>query len=82
MPFLHGRHIGPLLTVWVAALVVAGGLHWIEHLQPALDDMIAPLYIVVALAALWASVKWFRARAQFPDRRRAERRHSGRRLGE
>ena len=77
MTLLHGRHIGPLVTVWAAGLVVAGGLFWIQRKSPSLVDLMTPLYILLGVILLIASAKWLRERNH--ARRHADRRHGDRR---
>lgn len=77
MTLLHGRHIGPLLTVWGAGLLVAGGLYWIQHESPALVDLMTPLYVALGVILIIATIKWFRERHR--ERRHADRRHADRR---
>jgi hypothetical protein len=80
MTLLHGRHIGPLLTVWGAGFLIAGGLYWIQNKSPALVDLMTPLYIGIGVILLIASVKWLRERNH--ERRHADRRHADRRGAE
>lgn len=77
MAFLHGRHIGPLLTVWAGGLLVAAALYWLQAVMPALVDMVTPMYIALAAILLIATSKWIRARGE--QRRHADRRHRDRR---
>jgi hypothetical protein len=82
MPFLHGRHAGPLLAVWVAGLLFAALLVWVHVSQPALDDILPPLYVLVGLILGWSTVRWFFARRRVRERRRTDRRHANRHVSE
>lgn len=81
MRIWHGRHAAPLVAIWVLALIVAAALYKIEDIQPALSDLIRPVYVVLLGLALLVTWKWFRARAggKQHDRRQADRRHADRR---
>jgi hypothetical protein len=78
---IHGRHVGPLLTVWAAALVFVAFLYWVQNALPSLIDILTPLYVIVGIAAVIGTAKWFRERRYHydrrhgSDRRRASRRH-------
>ena len=73
----QGRRLGPLLTMWAAACAFLAALAWLQHEQPALDEIFVPIYIVAVLVAIWSTIKWFRTR---PDRWSAhDRRHGNRR---
>lgn len=79
MRIWHHRHAGPLLTLWAVAIVVLGALYYAESAQPALREMLQPLYIIVGLVLLFTTWRWFRGRASHSDRRHADRRHNDRR---
>lgn len=79
MKLWHGRHVGPLLSAWVILLAIGGGLYAAESAQPALSDLLLPLYVILALSGAMATWRWFRARAGGRDRRHRDRRHSDRR---
>lgn len=81
MRIWHGRHSAPLIAIWVFALVVAGVLYKIEDIQPALSELIRPLYIILAVLVLLLTWKWFRSREPGVrhDRRHGDRRHMDRR---
>jgi hypothetical protein len=84
---LHGRHVGPLLTMWAAALVFVAALYWLQETLPALDDLITPLYVVVVIILIWATTRWVRERShvraqRYGDRRHRDRRHLERRAPE
>jgi len=34
---------------WVSAIIIAGLIYWFEVEMPAFDEVVAPLYAVVAL---------------------------------
>lgn len=78
MRIWHHRHAGPLLTVWAVAIVVLGALYYAESTQPALQEMMRPLYVIVAVVLLVTTWRWFRGRSAH-DRRHADRRHTDRR---
>jgi hypothetical protein len=71
-PLLRGRSPRGLLWFWAIGLAIAGGLFWITRVMPALDDLIRPLYWVVAIALAIFTVRWFRPRSS--ERRHTERR--------
>jgi hypothetical protein len=77
----HGRHAEPLIAIWLIALVAAVILYRVEYVQPALSDLVRPVYVVVFALALLVTWKWFRARAVGArhDRRHGDRRHTDRR---
>jgi len=77
----HGRHAAPLVAIWLLALIVAAVLYRIEDIQPALSDLIRPVYVILLALALLVTWKWFRARAggKQNDRRQGDRRHADRR---
>lgn len=75
----HGRHVGPLLTVWVVILAIAAGLRRMESSQPALSELLIPLYVILAVLFIAVTWKWFRERARGNDRRHQDRRHTDRR---
>jgi type VI protein secretion system component VasK len=77
MPIIHGRHIGPLIMIWVIGLSIAAGLYWLQATMLALVDMITPLYIIVGVGIIVGTWKWFRERGQ--ERRHRARRHGDRR---
>ena len=81
MRIWHGRHAAPLGAIWLLVLIVAAMLYKIEDIQPALSDLVRPLYVIVLALALLVTWKWFRARAigARHDRRHADRRHMDRR---
>mgnify|MGYP001551399263 FL=1 len=81
MRIWHGRHAAPLVAIWVLALIVAAVLYRIEDIQPALSDLIRPVYVILLGLALLVTWKWFRARASGKqhDRRQGDRRHADRR---
>lgn len=79
MRLWHGRHIGPLLTAWIILLAITAGLYGMESAQPALSELVVPLYVILALSGAFATWRWFRARARGTDRRRGDRRHTDRR---
>ena len=78
MRIWHHRHVGPLLTVWGVAIGAAAVLWWMENDQPALREMIDPLYYILAIVMLVVTWRWFRTRGR-ADRRHGDRRHSDRR---
>lgn len=67
--------------IWVIAIVLAAALFEIERVQPALSDLLRPVYVVIVGVALLVTWKWFRAREGGPqhDRRHGDRRRSDRR---
>ena len=81
MRIWHGRHAAPLVAIWLLALIVAAVLYRIEDIQPALSDLIRPVYVILLALALLITWKWFRARAggKQNDRRQGDRRHADRR---
>ncbi len=81
MRIWHGRHAAPLIAIWLFALIVAAILYRIEDIQPALSDLIRPVYVILLALAVLVTWKWFRARAigTQHDRRQADRRHTDRR---
>ncbi len=81
MKIWHGRHAGPLIMVWVVALILWAILRYAEDVQPAMGDLFFPIYAIIIAAALFGTFKWFRARARdgASDRRRQDRRRSDRR---
>ena len=81
MRIWHGRHAAPLVAIWALASIVAAVLYRIEDIQPALSDLIRPVYVVLLGLALLVTWEWFRARASGKqhDRRHGDRRHADRR---
>jgi len=71
MRIWHHRHAGPLLTLWGVAVAIAAGLYWMENDQPALREMIDPLYYIILIVML------FRPEGLIPSRRRAAELHEG-----
>jgi hypothetical protein len=61
------------------AIVILGALYYAESAQPALREMLRPLYVIVGLVLLFTTWRWFRGRAAHSDRRHADRRHNDRR---
>lgn len=79
MKLWHGRHVGPLLTAWAVLLAIAAGLYEMQSSQPALSEIFRPLFVILVLSGIFATLKWFRARARGNDRRHQDRRNSDRR---
>jgi hypothetical protein len=68
------------VIIWVVALALVAFLYKIDDVQPALSDLLRPLYFIILAVALLITWKWFRARAGLrSDRRHADRRRSDRR---
>jgi hypothetical protein len=65
--------------VWVAALLLAGGLYWFQRSVPSMIDMVTPFYAMLVLVVLAASGRWLYNRYWLGDRRRTERRRIRRR---
>jgi uncharacterized membrane protein len=80
MALLHHRHIGPLISIWISAFAIAGGLYWLQAVVPALVDIVTPIYIVVGVILIFVTVHWIRGRVK--QRRNGERRHADRRQAE
>jgi hypothetical protein len=72
MTALRGRHIGSLLTVWIAAMLLTGAMYWLQTVMPAFTEMVRPLYVVLGLILIVTTWKWFRARANNYDRRHTD----------
>jgi len=74
------RKFAPLVAVWVGALVVVGLIYWFERTMPAFDEVVAPVYAVVALLLVAFTWRWIRARGKGErrnlDRRRTDRRNT------
>lgn len=64
--------------MWVVALAAAAALYWMENDQPALHEMVEPLYYILAIVMVIVTWRWFRVRGR-QDRRHSDRRHSDRR---
>ncbi len=81
MRIWHGRHAAPLVIIWAIALGLAALMYRVENAQPALSELLRPVYVVVLGVALLTTWKWFRERARGKkhDRRHADRRRSDRR---
>lgn len=81
MRIWHGRHAGPLLAAWAVAFALVGGLHMAENVQPALGDLLFPVYVIIVAALAFVTWRWFRARSgnRRDDRRHVDRRHADRR---
>jgi len=77
MTVLHGRHVAPLIVIWCVGLGISALLFWLQHVMPALVDIMTPLYFVIGGILLVVTGKWFRDRHH--ERRRADRRHVDRR---
>ena len=80
MTIIHGRHVGPLIGVWVAIFGTAAVLYWIQFKVPALIDIMTPVYILLGVLLIIGTVRWFRERSR-SNRRRTDRRHLDRRDG-
>ena len=65
--------------MWAAAALLAVALYWLQATMPALIDMLTPIYVVLGIALLVGTWKWFRWRAPRQDRRLSDRRHADRR---
>jgi hypothetical protein len=81
MRIWRGRHSAPLVIIWAVALGLAAFLYKIEDIQPALSELLRPLYVIEFGVAALLTWKWFRARAagkqhdrRLGDRRRLDRR--------
>lgn len=73
----RGRRLGPLLSTWIAAAVVAGLTFWFEYTQPAFHDIVLPIYWTLTVVLIVTTGRWLRERRG--DRRGRERRKSDRR---
>lgn len=79
MRIWHHRHAGPLITLWGVVITIAAGLHWMDESQPALHEMVQPLYVILLALMLVTTWRWFRVRGR-TDRRRHDRRRTDRRV--
>ena len=81
MRIWHGRHAAPLVIIWAIAIVIAALIYKLADMQPALSELLRPVYLVVFGIALLITWKWFRGRAggKKHERRHTDRRHSDRR---
>ena len=74
---LHGRRLGPLLGPWITCVVIAGLVFYFETKMPAFHVVVRPVYWLLAVIVVIATVRALRGRAA--NRRDAERRHGDRR---
>jgi hypothetical protein len=74
------RRFAPLVAAWVGAIIVVGLIYWFEHTMPAFDEVVAPLYAVIALLLTAFTWRWIRTRGKgerrHNDRRRTDRRNT------
>lgn len=72
------------MIIWVVALVLMAGIYKIESVQPALSEILRPVYVVIIAVTLLVTWRWFRTRSggERHERRHGDRRHSDRRDGE
>jgi len=77
----HGRRAAPLVVIWAIAVAIAGTMYKVDDMQPALSELLRPVYLIVLGVALLITWKWFGARAggKKRDRRHGDRRHADRR---
>lgn len=81
MRIWRGRHSEPLVIIWVVALVLMAGIYKIESIQPALSEILRPVYVVIIAVTLLVTWRWFRTRSggKQHERRHGDRRQSDRR---
>jgi hypothetical protein len=75
--WFHGRRLGPLLSAWISAAIVAGLTYWFEYAQPAFHDIVLPIYWTLTVVLIVTTGRWIRDRRG--DRRDHERRKTERR---
>ncbi len=75
---IYGRRPRQLLVVWGFSFLVIGFIYWLESSAPALHELLVPFYWIVALAAVFLTWRWLRARSR-KDRRGKDRRRTDRR---
>jgi hypothetical protein len=72
------RNFRPLVTALGVLLGIAAALYWVDHRFPVFHDLILPVYIVLGVLALAATLRWGRLRGndqrRHGDRRRTDRR--------
>lgn len=74
------RRFAPLITIWVIAAVASGLINWFERSMPAFNEVVRPLYWIIATLAVLGTWRWIRTRAGAgKDRRGVERRVTERR---
>lgn len=81
MRIWRGRHSAPLILIWAIALGLIAMVYKIGDVQPALVELLRPVYAIVLAVALLVTWKWFRTRTggTRQDRRHADRRRTDRR---
>jgi hypothetical protein len=75
---LRGRNPTGLIGSWVGGLLLAGITYWFSKRAPAFEDLLTPVYWIVAIILIAFTIKWLRTRHS-PDRRGDDRRRTARR---
>ncbi len=73
----YGRNPGPLVGPWIACIIIAGSVFFLETKMPVFHEVVQILYFIVGVVLLIATARWFRGRGA--NRRNADRRHADRR---
>jgi hypothetical protein len=71
-PYIRRKRRG-LLWFWAIGLAAVALVFWTTQKIPALQELMRPVYWIIAAALVLFTIKWFRPRSG--DRRRSERRH-------
>jgi peptidoglycan/LPS O-acetylase OafA/YrhL len=77
LEIFHGRRLGPLVSAWIGAAIVAGIVFWIDRQQPAFHEILLPMYWLIVVMLIITTGRWLRSRQG--DRRDHERRKNFRR---
>ena len=72
------RNPAALLGWWAGAIILIGLIYWISRSAPAFEDLLTPIYWIIAIILVAATIKWFRTRSAI-DRRGDDRRRTSRR---
>lgn len=72
------RNPSRLVGSWIGGLALAAVIFWFSRRAPAFEDLLNPVYWIIGIILVAATVKWFRTRNAL-DRRGDDRRRTSRR---
>ena len=75
---LKGRNPARLLGSWLGGILLVALVYWFSKRAPAFEDLLTPVYGIIGVILLAATIKWLRTRHS-PDRRGDDRRRTSRR---
>jgi hypothetical protein len=75
---LKGRNPAGLIGSWIGGLALVGLIYWFSKRAPAFEDLLTPIYWIIGVILVAATVRWLRTRNS-PDRRGDDRRRTSRR---